>query len=121
MSKSVSVRIIMDVPNVVSRFNPKFQLAQKRLDSEVLRTSAPFVPMRTGALMRSGTNGTKLGTGEIVYDTPYAKKMYYGLNYNFSKDKHPQACAQWFEKAKAIHFDDWMKTVSQTIKGDEKG
>lgn len=101
----------------VNRFHPRYHQAQKFLDSEVLRTSAPYVPMRYGDLMRSGDKGTKIGSGEVEYIAPYAKRMYYGLSYNFSKDKHPQACAQWFEKAKAANIDAWKNGVQKIIGG----
>lgn len=115
MSKG-SARLVMDVPNVIKRFEPRFAKAQQFLDSEVLRTSAPYVPMRDGNLMRSGTNGTKLGSGQVIYNAPYARKQYYGLNFHFSKDLHPQACAQWFEKAKAVHLKDWIDGVQKIVK-----
>lgn len=67
--------------------------------------------------MRSGTDGTKLGSGQVIWNAPYARRMYYGLHYHFSTDKHPQACAQWFEKAKAVHKKEWLDTVDKTIKG----
>lgn len=46
---------------------------QKALDSEVLRRSDPYVPMRTGALKKSGIIGTKIGSGLVQYVAPYAK------------------------------------------------
>lgn len=101
----------------VNRFHPRYHQAQRFLDSEVLRTSAPYVPMRSGELMRSGDKGTKIGSGEVEYNAPYAKRMYYGLSFNFSKDKHPQACAQWFEKAKVANIDDWKNGVQKIIGG----
>ena len=113
----MTIRVHINVPGVNARFGERFAAAQKYLDSEVLRCSAPYVPMRTGALMRSGTNGTKIGSGMIIYNAPYVKAMYYGRTYRFSKDKHPQACAQWFEKAKAAHEGAWIKGVSDIIRG----
>lgn len=113
-----NIRLEIDVQQVINRFDQRFQQAQKYLDSEVLRCSAPYVPMREvdgGTLMKSGTLGTKLGSGQVIYNAPYAKKMYYGINYHFSKDKHPQACAQWFEKAKATNKDDWVNGVKRII------
>ena len=113
----IDAKLDLNVDKVCSRFDPKYQLAQSRLDSEVVRCSSPYVPMRSGTLMRSGENGTKLGSGQVVWNTPYARRMYYGLNYHFSTDKHPQACAQWFEKAKAVYKDAWLKVVQETMKG----
>lgn len=127
----IDVKLQLDTLKVQNRLNERVHQAQKYLDSEVLRTSAPFVPYRDGNLMRSGDNATQLGSGEVIYNTPYAKAQYYGrtkqgrdskgrftkrTNFNYSTDTHPQASAQWFEKAKAIHKDAWKKGVEQIIK-----
>lgn len=44
--------------------------AQKFVDGEVLRRCAPMVPFDSGALNRSGTTNTRLGSGEVRYATP---------------------------------------------------
>ena len=111
-------KLDLNTKQILDRFEQRFTAAQKFLDSEVLRCSAPYVPMRSvdgGTLMKSGTNATKLGSGQVVYNTPYARRMYYGVNYNFSQVKHPQACAQWFEKAKAVHKENWVNGVNKII------
>ena len=110
-------KFVINTTACVSRFHPKYKKAQMFLDNEVLKDSAPYVPMRTGNLMRSGQIGTTLGSGEVKYNAPYARRMYYGTSFNFSKDKHPQACAQWFEKAKAIKKKDWVAGVQKIIRG----
>lgn len=115
---SKGYKLVINTQSCVGRFNKKYSAAQKFLDNEVLKDSAPYVPMRTGNLMNSGVLGTVLGSGKIVYNAPYAKAMYYGTSFNFSKDKHPQACAQWFEKAKAAKKDTWLAGVRKIVKGD---
>lgn len=50
---------------------------QKIVDSEVLRRCDPYVPFRTGALKKSGILGTKIGSGEVVYNAVYAHENYY--------------------------------------------
>lgn len=50
---------------------------QRFIDSECLRLTAPFVPKDTGALIESGTVNTKIGSGEVIYNTPYARRWYY--------------------------------------------
>ena len=114
----VSYRLKLNTQSCIGRFNKKFSQAQKFLDNEVLKDSDPYVPMRTGMLRNSGILGTVIGSGKIEYNAPYAQKMYYGVNYHFSKDKHPQACAQWFEKAKAAKKDAWLKGVDKIVKGN---
>ncbi|MBQ4447424.1 MAG: minor capsid protein [Clostridia bacterium] len=113
---SVDYTLKLNTQATINRFNPKFSAAQRFLDSEVLRDSAPYVPMRTGTLMKSGQLGTVIGSGEVRYNAPYASKCYYGKHMNFSKDKHPQACAQWFEKAKAIKKKYWISGANKIVK-----
>lgn len=108
----------IDQAKCISRFSPRYEKAQKYVDSEVLRCSAPFVPFREGTLMKSGTLGTVVGSGVVKYNAPYAGRVYYGTGMNFNKNHHPQACAQWFEKSKAAYKEDWIKGAQNIISGD---
>ena len=110
-------KVVIHTEACVSRFHPRYKEAQKFLDSEVLRDSAPYVPMQSGYLMNSGNTGTVIGSGEVKYTAIYAKRQYYGTNFHFSKDKHPQACAQWFEKAKALKLKAWTDVVQKIVRG----
>ena len=114
----MKAELVIHTEACCSRFAPRYERAQKFLDSEVLRDSAPYTPMRTGNLMKSGNTGTVIGSGKVIYNAPYAKKCYYGLHMNFSKDKHPQACAQWFESAKASKKTAWKNGVEKIVKGE---
>ena len=67
--------------------------------------------------MRSGNTGTVIGSGKVIYNAPYAKRCYYGRHFKFSKDKHHQARAQWFEAAKATKFRAWRRGVAAKLKG----
>lgn len=113
----VNASIKMNTQYAERRFDQRFAFAQKFLDSEVLKDCTPYVPMNTGQLMRSGINGTKIGSGEVVWNAPYASRCYYG-NMNFQKTKHPQACRQWFEAAKAVNKKKWVQGVANAVKGE---
>lgn len=108
--------IIPHTAYTVNRFKPIYARAQKWLDNEVLKDCDPYVPMRTGNLVRSGQRGTKLGSGMVIYNAPYAARCYYG-NMHFNKTKHPQATRQWFEKAKASCKTKWKNGVEKLMKG----
>ena len=109
-------RLVLHTDRIIERFSEKYAKAQKFLDMAVLKDSATYVPMRTGNLMISGNTGTIPGSGRVEYNAPYAIPMYYGVGFHFSKDKHPQACAQWFETAKATKKDAWIKGVNKIMK-----
>lgn len=87
---------------------------QQYIDSEVLRLSDPYVPMQQGNLKRSGTLGTKLGSGEVVYNAPYARYQYYGkvmvgrapkrlTDRELTYHGAPKRGKLWFERMKADH------------------
>ena len=109
------IRLILYPERTKARFAPKYARAQKWLDNEVLKDCDPYVPMRTGNLVRSGQRGTQLGSGRVIYNAPYAARCYYG-KFNFSKKKHPKATRQWFEKAKAANKSKWVNGAKSMMK-----
>lgn len=111
-----TIKIVPHTAYTVQRFQPIYAKAQQWLDNEVLKDCDPYVPMRTGNLVRSGQRGTRIGSGQVVYNAPYAASCYYG-NRNFSKEKHPKATRQWFEKAKAANRSKWVNGVKTLMKG----
>lgn len=100
-----------------NRISQNVDKAQKYLDSQVLKDTDKYVPMRTGILAKSGIIGTVLGSGEIEYAAPYARKVYYGVNINFSKSRHPLACAKFFEASKAVNKKSWLAGVRRIAGG----
>lgn len=52
---------------------------QKTIDQFVLEQSEPYIPMDDARqLILSGTDATKIGSGEVIWDTPYANYLYEG-------------------------------------------
>ncbi len=112
-----SYKLELDTRKILNRFGPRFDRAQKYIDNEVLKDSDEYVPMRTGNLRNSGIRGTVLGSGMVVYNAPYAAKCYYGTHIKFSKNLHPKATAQWFEKAKAVNRQKWIDGAQKIVEG----
>ena len=89
-------------------------VAQAALDSQVIKDTNPLVPFRTGMLATSPDRAWgKMGT--IIYDAPYAKRMYYGKDLNYRKTFHPLAGAFWFERAKSAWIGKWTKIVKKLL------
>lgn len=96
-NKNGSVRTVWN-DGCAPKLNKRLSKAQARVDSEVLRRCAPLIPKRTGALERSGTLGTVIGSGEVKYIAPYARQQYY--NTLSSRDYDPHRGGMWFERMK---------------------
>lgn len=102
-----------NLPNQVNRAK---QLAQFTLDQQVIKDCNYYVPMDTGNLQRSVFTASQIGQGQIVWDTPYAKRLYYNPQFNFSQDKNPNARGMWFEQAKAVHGQEWTAVAKEAVK-----
>lgn len=44
------------------------------------------------------TSESAAGHADLVSSTPYARRLYYHPEYNFSKEENPNAGAGWFDK-----------------------
>ena len=110
---------------------------QKTVDAAVIRECFPYVPFDEGILAGSANTATEIGSGEVVYDTPYARYQFYGEIYGpnipivengvivgyrsppekyptgrplqYNTDKNPLAGSHWFDRAMADHSEDVLK------------
>lgn len=107
------VRIDLDHGKLESKRQQSKRAAQMQLDQDVLKDSNYYIPKQIGTLEGSGIQASRIGQGEIVWDTAYARRLYYNPQYNFSKDKNPNARGLWFEEAKANNRPNWIKSVGR--------
>lgn len=85
-----------------SKWQRRYSQAQMFVDSEVLRLSEPYTPLRTGMLVKSGTLGTVIGSGSVNWIAPYAKAQYYSARTPGS-ETGPMRGPQWFHRMKQMH------------------
>ncbi len=126
----------------------RFTTVQKYIDSECIRLMVPYTPMLNGILMKNAVMGTVIGSGLIVYNSPYARYQYYGVVYGpnipiFKKGKivgfyspsqkhsmnrllkynttrHPKAQKMWFEAMKADKKEQILRGAAAIAKGKSK-
>lgn len=104
---------------VAQRSLDKGGKVQKYIDNTVIRRSDPYVPFLTGQLKISPIRGTILGSGEVVYEAPHAKKNYYT-----NRGRGKQGTARgglrgryWFERMKADHLDEILNGAAKIAGG----
>lgn len=101
------------------------QAALKRLDqiqqqaiemtAEAVRTdivASQVVPKQIGELERSGHVVPEKGKAKLVYDTPYARRLYWHPEYDFRTDKNSNARGKWMEP---YYAGEKKKFVQQTF------
>lgn len=87
--------------------------AQLALDKQIVEDMAKFTPYKSGTLESTAHND--LGKGIIKNTTKYARRQYYGVDFNFTKEINPKATHHWFEKAKSIYIKPWQKLVNKEL------
>lgn len=109
----LKVKVDIDMAKLNNKSRMAERAAQKQLDQDVLKDSNYYIPKDTGNLEGSGIRASKIGEGEVAWDTVYAKRLYYNPQYNFSKDRNPNAQGLWFEAAKSNYKGNWLKKVKE--------
>lgn len=78
------------------------ELTGEALHTEVVQ--AQVMPFKTGNLQNENTfmdfSSSKNGSVSLVSSTPYARRLYYHPEYNFSTEENPKAGGAWLE--------DWL-------------
>lgn len=101
-------------PNFGSNMSAKLQQAQNFIDTECLRLCEPFVPKDTGTLIQSGTINTQIGSGKVIYLTPYARRWYYR---SASFQEAPMRGNYWFERMKQQYKEQILTGAKRITRG----
>ena len=64
-----------------------------------------------GTLIKSSETASDLKAGELVWNTPYAKRQYY--TGQPSKDVNPNASMMWCEEARRANGNDWNRIAQK--------
>lgn len=86
------------------------------LSEQVASDSNIYIPLDMGDLKASVLIHSDFENGEVVWKTPYARRLYWNPEFNFSKAKNPNASGLWFEVAKSKHLSEWENIVIKGIK-----
>lgn len=124
-----------------NQWQGQYSAAQVFVDNEVLRLSTKYLPFQSGFLQKSGILGTIPGKGEVVWNSPYARYLYYGkvmvgvqsnspwarlgerkiltgrdLTYNGA----PMRGKMWFERMKQNHKAEILHGASKRATGGNR-
>lgn len=96
---------------LLRKFNlEKGGMVQYRINKAVIDNGLPYCPWRTGNLAKSPYRSLSGDKGEVIYDVPYAKKVYYGtINgrpIRYSTYVNHLAGPFWVERMKADRMDN---------------
>lgn len=103
-------------PGFGPEMTDKINGVQAFIDSECLRLCDPLVPKDTGILKQSGIMHTKIGSGQLEYRTPYARRWYY-MPANFQEA--PERGNYWFERMKQQYKEKIIAGAKKIAGGNQ--
>lgn len=109
-------RLDTDGKIIKAKVVQRLESVQGFLDNLVIQDSNYFCPLETSVLQKSAIINTVMGSGLLIWKTPYARAQYYGEHFDHSQQRNPNACAKWFEAAKAQWHSKWVRFVNEKLK-----
>lgn len=122
----VKVNIKLNTANINKLIQAHSKALEMTADATLsdIKTSQ-VVPKDTGDLEDSSfidISEIKEAIVRIVFDTPYARRLYWHPEYNFRKDKNPNAQGKWMEAYLTGEKQQFIKdTYSKFLKILSKG
>lgn len=107
----LDVKVYTD--QITNKLQNGVQNSTLKLATRVLEDSNRYIPKQMGILEGSSLTHSDLPNGKLVWATPYARRLYYNPQYNFSKDVNPNAGGLWYERAKSQYLNEWQKIVAE--------
>lgn len=86
------------IKNLVAAQEKALEMTAEAVKTDIV--TSQVVPKQNNILEPSAfvdTSQLKRMKVKLVYDTPYARRLYWHPEYNFRKDKNPNAQGKWME------------------------
>jgi hypothetical protein len=107
----MDVKIEIDIKKISDRIKDAERKALFVTSVQALKDCNVYCPEDQRTLLKSSEISSDLDNGKLVWDTPYAKKVYYTGN-NFTKKR---ARKMWAHYAKNRHGKEWEEVYQNAL------
>lgn len=117
----MDVKIDFDEAKCINSFKPGYSRARGWLKNEVAKDTNVFTPFKTNALRSSVLPTIDDPNDYLVWSVIYASYQYYGSwadgSHVITQHSQPGTDTFYFEKAKAIHKEKWVRVARKLAGG----
>lgn len=110
------IRVEVNSAQVAGRVQGKWRAGRYRLCAVIRDDCNRYVRFDKGTLRNSSLSASRLAEGLIIWNTPYARRVYYTGTPRTTVN--PNASLQWCEKAKDAHQKKWRKMAAEIVGGE---
>lgn len=110
----MSVTVQTDTRSIMDRIAENNRKATFLVTTQALKDSNKYARRQSGNLIRSSLTATDYEEGELVWNTPYAKRVYW--TGTPLKNKNAKARLMWADFAKSVHNKEWLKIAQEVAR-----
>lgn len=114
MKPTVNVRVEFDDKKLTRKIEKASEAALPIVMNEALKDANAYARMDTGEMIRSSIRASEPEKGRLVWDTPYARKVYYAGSP--AHDSNPNARLLWAHFAYTQNRDKYIKMLDKLAK-----
>lgn len=105
------MKLKIDRGQVIAKINDAWKKGLPILTNDVLRDCNEFCKLDKGTLRASAQTATDFANGIVRWNTPYARRQYWGIPTAYE----PGTCWQWCEAAKASYYQRWADQAQKLL------
>ena len=109
----MGVKVTFDRSRVAARIQSGIDRMIPAVAEQALADSNKYCRVYQGQLKQSSETASDIKKGELVWDEPYAHKVYY--TGEPSLDHNKKASLMWAHKAKDTHLADWQNAAQKAF------
>lgn len=102
------MKITINKARLQAKIDSGFQKSLPVLSEIVLQDCNRYAKEDTGALIASSLTHSRPQDGQLVWQTPYARRQYWEIKTAYT-DVNPTASWKWCEVAKRLHLGQWTR------------
>ena len=105
-------RVTLNMSRVDRRIKNNIEKSLFTLSEQVLKDSNTYVPADTWTLRNSSLTSSKPSEGKLIWNTPYARRMYYGRVSSFIRQNTKMKLQRLVRKDTSVHRRNWLKMTT---------
>ncbi|ENK7777629.1 minor capsid protein [Listeria monocytogenes] len=106
------IKVRVDLSKAKGSVKKAKERGQFALINQAAADIALYVPFLSGDL---SNQYVIINDKEIMWTSIYARRLYNGINFNFTLTHHPLAGPEWDQRAKVDKLESWIEVAQKSV------
>ncbi|EGI5108770.1 minor capsid protein [Listeria monocytogenes] len=106
------IKVRVDLSKAKGSVKKAKERGQFALINQAAADISPYVPFLDGDL---SNQYIIMNDKEIMWTSIYARRLYKGINFNFTLTHHPLAGPEWDQRAKVDKLESWIEVAQKAV------